>query len=116
MLQSCKLAHRRLFSWVFLLGLALCFFRPALKQPTEYKPSNHMCCSVYPLPYVLSHESLFPQLLSLCQLKCLSTFQVIFRYALAIFKYNEEEILRIHDSVEIYQYLRFFTRMIVDGR
>jgi len=41
---------------------------------------------------------------------------VIFRYALAIFKYNEEEILRIHDSVEIYQYLRFFTRMIVDGR
>lgn len=49
-------------------------------------------------------------------LKYLSTFQVIFRYALAIFKYNEEEILRIHDSVEIYQYLRFFTRMIVDGR
>ncbi|XP_042685505.1 TBC1 domain family member 2A isoform X6 [Centrocercus urophasianus] len=42
--------------------------------------------------------------------------KVIFRYALAIFKYNEEEILRIHDSVEIYQYLRFFTRMIVDGR
>ncbi|NXJ01007.1 TBD2A protein, partial [Psophia crepitans] len=42
--------------------------------------------------------------------------KVIFRYALAIFKYNEEEILRIHDSVEIYQYLRFFTRMITDGR
>ncbi|KFV55795.1 TBC1 domain family member 2A, partial [Tyto alba] len=42
--------------------------------------------------------------------------KVIFRYALAIFKYNEEEILRIHDSVEIYQYLRFFTRMIMDGR
>ncbi|NXE54815.1 TBD2A protein, partial [Casuarius casuarius] len=42
--------------------------------------------------------------------------KVIFRYALAIFKYNEEEILRIHDNVEIYQYLRFFTRMIVDGR
>ncbi|XP_059729400.1 TBC1 domain family member 2A isoform X3 [Haemorhous mexicanus] len=41
--------------------------------------------------------------------------KVIFRYALAIFKYNEEEILRIHDSVEIYQYLRFFTRMITDG-
>ncbi|NXC70042.1 TBD2A protein, partial [Anhinga anhinga] len=42
--------------------------------------------------------------------------KVIFRYALAIFKYNEEEILRIHDSVEIYQYLHFFTRMITDGR
>ncbi|NXB88040.1 TBD2A protein, partial [Vidua chalybeata] len=42
--------------------------------------------------------------------------KVIFRYALAIFKYNEEEILRIHDSVEIYQYLCFFTRMITDGR
>ncbi|NXW84024.1 TBD2A protein, partial [Alopecoenas beccarii] len=42
--------------------------------------------------------------------------KVIFRYGLAIFKYNEEEILRIHDSVEIYQYLRFFTRMIMDGR
>lgn len=54
--------------------------------------------------------------LRLCQLKYLSTLQVIFRYALAIFKYNEDEILRIHDSVEIYQYLRFFTRMIMDGR
>ncbi|NWW37660.1 TBD2A protein, partial [Panurus biarmicus] len=42
--------------------------------------------------------------------------KVIFRYALAIFKYNEEEILRIQDGVEIYQYLRFFTRMITDGR
>ncbi|XP_067409408.1 TBC1 domain family member 2A isoform X1 [Emydura macquarii macquarii] len=42
--------------------------------------------------------------------------KVIFRYALAIFKYNEEEILRLHDSVEVYHYLRFFTRMIGDGR
>ncbi|EMP37547.1 TBC1 domain family member 2A [Chelonia mydas] len=42
--------------------------------------------------------------------------KVIFRYALAIFKYNEEEILRIHDSLEVYQYLRFFTHMIGDGR
>ncbi|NXN94023.1 TBD2A protein, partial [Rhinopomastus cyanomelas] len=42
--------------------------------------------------------------------------KVIFRYALAIFKYNEEEILRIHDNLEIYQYLRFFTRRIMDGR
>ncbi|XP_053889187.1 TBC1 domain family member 2A isoform X2 [Malaclemys terrapin pileata] len=42
--------------------------------------------------------------------------KVIFRYALAIFKYNEEEILQIHDSLEVYQYLRFFTHMIGDGR
>ncbi|KAK1789339.1 hypothetical protein P4O66_015278, partial [Electrophorus voltai] len=42
--------------------------------------------------------------------------KVIFRYALALFKYNEEEILKIHDSVEIYQYLRFFTKTITDSR
>ncbi|XP_044274838.1 TBC1 domain family member 2A [Varanus komodoensis] len=42
--------------------------------------------------------------------------KVIFRYALAIFKYNEDAILRIQDSLEIYQYLRFFTKTICDGR
>ncbi|KAJ7334968.1 hypothetical protein JRQ81_012909 [Phrynocephalus forsythii] len=42
--------------------------------------------------------------------------KVVFRYALAIFKYNEEAILRIQDSLEIYQYLRFFTKTICDGR
>ncbi|XP_074052874.1 TBC1 domain family member 2A [Macrotis lagotis] len=42
--------------------------------------------------------------------------KVIFRYALAIFKYNEEAILKIHDSLEIYQYLRFFTKTICNGR
>ncbi|XP_042310528.1 TBC1 domain family member 2A isoform X3 [Sceloporus undulatus] len=42
--------------------------------------------------------------------------KVIFRYALAIFKYNEEAILKIQDSLEIYQYLRFFTKTICDGR
>ncbi|CAB1337318.1 unnamed protein product [Coregonus sp. 'balchen'] len=42
--------------------------------------------------------------------------KVIFRYALALFKYKEEEILNIHDNVEIYQYLRFFTKTISDGR
>ncbi|XP_069387314.1 TBC1 domain family member 2A isoform X2 [Paralichthys olivaceus] len=42
--------------------------------------------------------------------------KVIFRYALALFKYKEDDILRIHDSVEIYQYLRFFTKTISDGR
>lgn len=42
--------------------------------------------------------------------------QVIFRYALAVFKYKEDDILKICDSVEIYQYLRFFTKTISDGR
>ena len=42
--------------------------------------------------------------------------QVIFRYTLALFKYKEDDILKIHDSVEIYQYLRFFTKTISDGR
>ncbi|XP_066470090.1 TBC1 domain family member 2A [Tiliqua scincoides] len=42
--------------------------------------------------------------------------KVLFRYALAIFKYNEEAILKIQDSLEIYQYLRFFTKTICDGR
>ncbi|XP_076861865.1 TBC1 domain family member 2A isoform X2 [Brachyhypopomus gauderio] len=42
--------------------------------------------------------------------------KVIFRYALALFKYNEEEILKLHGSVEIYQYLRFFTKTITDSR
>ncbi|XP_024285188.2 TBC1 domain family member 2A isoform X1 [Oncorhynchus tshawytscha] len=42
--------------------------------------------------------------------------KVIFRYALALFKYKEEDILKIHDSVEIYQYLRFFAKTISDGR
>lgn len=42
--------------------------------------------------------------------------QVVFRYALAIFKYNEEEILRLQDSLEIYQYLRFFTKTICNSR
>ncbi|GAA6093026.1 TBC1 domain family member 2A [Tachysurus ichikawai] len=42
--------------------------------------------------------------------------KVLFRYALAIFKYKEEDILKIHDNVEIYQYLRFFTKTVTDGR
>ncbi|XP_052573128.1 TBC1 domain family member 2A isoform X1 [Peromyscus californicus insignis] len=42
--------------------------------------------------------------------------KVVFRYALAVFKYNEEEILRLQDSLEIYQYLRFFTKTICDSR
>ncbi|XP_075460436.1 TBC1 domain family member 2A isoform X2 [Ascaphus truei] len=42
--------------------------------------------------------------------------KVIFRYALAIFKYNEEEILKITDGPDIYQYLSFFTKTICDSR
>ncbi|CAL8357953.1 unnamed protein product [Merluccius merluccius] len=42
--------------------------------------------------------------------------KVLFRYALALFKYKEEDILKIHDNVEIYQYLRFFTKTVTDGR
>uniref|UniRef100_A0A3B1K5Q9 TBC1 domain family member 2 n=1 Tax=Astyanax mexicanus TaxID=7994 RepID=A0A3B1K5Q9_ASTMX len=44
------------------------------------------------------------------------TKQVIFRYALALFKYKEEDILKIHDSTEIYQYLRFFTKTVTDSK
>ncbi|XP_078100546.1 TBC1 domain family member 2A isoform X4 [Sander vitreus] len=42
--------------------------------------------------------------------------KVVFRYTLALFKYKEDEILKLRDSVEIYQYLRFFTKTISDGR
>ncbi|XP_053180219.1 TBC1 domain family member 2A [Scomber japonicus] len=42
--------------------------------------------------------------------------KVMFRYALALLKYKEDDILKIQDSVEIYQYLRFFTKTISDGR
>lgn len=42
--------------------------------------------------------------------------QVIFRYAMALFKYKEDDILKIHSSVELYQYLRFFTKTITDTR
>ncbi|XP_067839645.1 TBC1 domain family member 2A [Heptranchias perlo] len=42
--------------------------------------------------------------------------KVIFRYALAIFKYNEEEILKLHDNLAIYEYLRCLTKNISEGR
>lgn len=41
---------------------------------------------------------------------------MVFRYALAVFKYNEKEILRLHNGLEIYQYLRFFTKTISNSR
>ncbi len=50
------------------------------------------------------------------QIPHLSVSQVIFRYALALFKYKEEIILKINDSVEMYQYLRIFPYTIADGR
>ncbi|XP_077388408.1 TBC1 domain family member 2A isoform X2 [Festucalex cinctus] len=42
--------------------------------------------------------------------------KVMFRYALALFKYKEDDILKINDGVDIYQYLRFFTKTVTDAR
>ncbi|XP_041042605.1 TBC1 domain family member 2A isoform X3 [Carcharodon carcharias] len=42
--------------------------------------------------------------------------KVIFRYALAILKYNEEEILKLNDSLAIYNYLGCATQNISEGR
>ncbi|XP_051875255.1 TBC1 domain family member 2A isoform X2 [Pristis pectinata] len=42
--------------------------------------------------------------------------KVIFRYALAIFKYHEEEILKLHDNLRIYDYLQCLTKSISEGR
>ncbi|XP_026537803.1 TBC1 domain family member 2B isoform X3 [Notechis scutatus] len=42
--------------------------------------------------------------------------KVIFRFALALFKYKEEEILKLQDSTSIFKYLRSFTRTVLDAR
>ncbi|XP_015666524.1 TBC1 domain family member 2B [Protobothrops mucrosquamatus] len=42
--------------------------------------------------------------------------KVIFRFALALFKYKEEEILKLLDSTSIFKYLRSFTRTVLDAR
>uniref|UniRef100_A0A8C2V8M6 TBC1 domain family member 2B n=1 Tax=Chinchilla lanigera TaxID=34839 RepID=A0A8C2V8M6_CHILA len=42
--------------------------------------------------------------------------KVIFRFALAVFKYKEEEILKLQDSMSIFKYLRYFTHTILDAR
>ncbi|XP_063169977.1 TBC1 domain family member 2B [Candoia aspera] len=42
--------------------------------------------------------------------------KVIFRFALALFKYKEEEILKLQDSTSIFTYLRSFTRSVLDAR
>lgn len=42
--------------------------------------------------------------------------KIIFRCALALFKYKEEEFLKLQDSMAIFKYLRYFTRTILDSR
>ncbi|XP_075713773.1 TBC1 domain family member 2B isoform X2 [Rhinoderma darwinii] len=42
--------------------------------------------------------------------------KVIFRFALGLFKYKEEEILKLRDSTSIFKYLRYFSRTILDSR
>ncbi|XP_075064496.1 TBC1 domain family member 2B [Mixophyes fleayi] len=42
--------------------------------------------------------------------------KVIFRFALGLFKYKEEEILKLQDSMSIFKYLRYFSRTILDAR
>lgn len=42
--------------------------------------------------------------------------KVIFRFALGLFKYKEEEILKLRDSTSIFKYLRYFSRTILDAR
>ncbi|KAJ4938514.1 hypothetical protein JOQ06_003129 [Pogonophryne albipinna] len=42
--------------------------------------------------------------------------KIMFRCALALFKYKEEEFLKLEDSTAIFKYLRYFTRTILDSR
>ncbi|XP_053769004.1 TBC1 domain family member 2B isoform X2 [Desmodus rotundus] len=42
--------------------------------------------------------------------------KVIFRFALALFKYKEEEILKLQDPMSMFKYLRYFTRTVLDAR
>lgn len=42
--------------------------------------------------------------------------QIIFRFALALFKCKEEEFLKLQDPMAIFKYLRYFTRTILDAR
>ncbi|XP_035012070.2 TBC1 domain family member 2B isoform X2 [Hippoglossus stenolepis] len=42
--------------------------------------------------------------------------KIIFRSALALFKYKEEEFLKLQDSTTIFKYLRYFTGTILDSR
>ncbi|XP_069758972.1 TBC1 domain family member 2B isoform X3 [Narcine bancroftii] len=42
--------------------------------------------------------------------------KVIFRYALALLKFKEDEFLKLQDYMSIFKYLRYFTRTILDAR
>uniref|UniRef100_A0A665W6X6 TBC1 domain family, member 2B n=1 Tax=Echeneis naucrates TaxID=173247 RepID=A0A665W6X6_ECHNA len=42
--------------------------------------------------------------------------KIIFRFALALFKYKEEDFLKLQDSTAIFKYLRYFTSTILDSR
>ncbi|KAM9311820.1 TBC1 domain family member 2B [Gastrophryne carolinensis] len=42
--------------------------------------------------------------------------KVIFRFALGLFKYKEEEFLKMQDSTSIFKYLRYFSRTVLDAR
>ncbi|KAI7811871.1 putative TBC1 domain family member 2B [Triplophysa rosa] len=42
--------------------------------------------------------------------------KIIFRFALALFKYKEEEFLKLQDPMTIFKYLRYFTHSILDAR
>ncbi|KAA0724297.1 TBC1 domain family member 2B [Triplophysa tibetana] len=42
--------------------------------------------------------------------------KIIFRFALALFKYKEEEFLKLQDQMTIFKYLRYFTHSILDAR
>ncbi|XP_056120896.1 TBC1 domain family member 2B [Rhinichthys klamathensis goyatoka] len=42
--------------------------------------------------------------------------KIMFRFALALFKYKEEEFLKLQDPMTIFKYLRYFTRTILDAR
>lgn len=79
---------------------------------------------MFSLPFPSGHPHIGPLDLVPLRSACLASptsprlhcTQVVFRYALAIFKYNEEGILQLQDGLEIYQYLRFFTKTICDSR
>lgn len=42
--------------------------------------------------------------------------KIMFRFALALFKYKEDEFLKLQDTMAIFKYLRYFTRTILDSR
>jgi len=45
---------------------------------------------------------------------CFATCKVLFRFALAVFKLNEEQILKIEDSTGIFNFMRQVPERIAD--